>query len=340
MKKMSKGILMTALICGAVYLGGSSVYANELQEFALDEYVVTAARTAHEASEDDDDCTTDIICKHCEQIAVAGNASHTPGADDNNCKTPIVCSVCGKTTTEAKEHDFTGEWQKTEDEHWHICANNGCTVEDSRKAHIFDENGECTCGKTATYVSNEAELIAAIENGGMIMLISDITLTDCLKVTKDTVIDLNGHTITTDNDAFDVWNATLTVSGEGTMTGDEFYGPIQVWGGTVNLLGCTVDGNVWVDEDGGAVHLYSGYVRTFGGAGQIAISGGQVAELLITTAAVTVTGGTVTVNDMKWCENGTLTISGGTFGFDPTAYLADGYTAIEAEGKWTVTKTN
>ena len=44
MKKMSKGMLMTALICGAVYLGGSTVYANELQEFSLDEYVVTAAR--------------------------------------------------------------------------------------------------------------------------------------------------------------------------------------------------------------------------------------------------------------------------------------------------------
>ncbi len=45
MKKMSKGMLMTALICGAVYLGGSPVNANELQEFSLDEYVVTAART-------------------------------------------------------------------------------------------------------------------------------------------------------------------------------------------------------------------------------------------------------------------------------------------------------
>ena len=42
---MSKGMLMTALICGAVYLGGSHVYASELQEFSLDEYVVTAART-------------------------------------------------------------------------------------------------------------------------------------------------------------------------------------------------------------------------------------------------------------------------------------------------------
>ena len=45
MKKMTKGMLMTALICGAVYLGASPVYASELQEFSLDEYVVTAART-------------------------------------------------------------------------------------------------------------------------------------------------------------------------------------------------------------------------------------------------------------------------------------------------------
>lgn len=45
MKKMSKGMLMTTLICGAVYLSGSPVYASELQEFSLDEYVVTAART-------------------------------------------------------------------------------------------------------------------------------------------------------------------------------------------------------------------------------------------------------------------------------------------------------
>ena len=45
MKKMSKGMLMTALICGAVYMGASPVYANDVQEFTLDEYVVTAART-------------------------------------------------------------------------------------------------------------------------------------------------------------------------------------------------------------------------------------------------------------------------------------------------------
>ncbi|MBR4958800.1 MAG: TonB-dependent receptor plug domain-containing protein [Phascolarctobacterium sp.] len=45
MKKMSKGMLMTALICGTVYMGATPVYANDVQEFTLDEYVVTAART-------------------------------------------------------------------------------------------------------------------------------------------------------------------------------------------------------------------------------------------------------------------------------------------------------
>lgn len=44
MKKMSKGLLMTALICGTMNL---TVHAQaaEPQEFVLDEYVVTAART-------------------------------------------------------------------------------------------------------------------------------------------------------------------------------------------------------------------------------------------------------------------------------------------------------
>jgi hypothetical protein len=37
---------------------------------------------------------------------------------------------------------------------------------------------------------------------------------------------------------------------------------------------------------------------------------------------------------------GTLIISGGTFGFDPTSYLADGYTATENEGIWTVAPSN
>ncbi len=44
MKKMTKAMLMTALIIGAVQWGGTPVHAEELNTFALDEYVVTATR--------------------------------------------------------------------------------------------------------------------------------------------------------------------------------------------------------------------------------------------------------------------------------------------------------
>ena len=46
MKKrtLTKGMLMTALICGCVQWGGTAVHAAELQEFTLDPMVVTAQR--------------------------------------------------------------------------------------------------------------------------------------------------------------------------------------------------------------------------------------------------------------------------------------------------------
>lgn len=42
---MSKGLLMTALVTGSVMWGGTSVFAEELQEYTLDQMVVTAQRT-------------------------------------------------------------------------------------------------------------------------------------------------------------------------------------------------------------------------------------------------------------------------------------------------------
>lgn len=45
MKKMTKAMLMTALILGSVQWGGTPVHASELDTFTLDEYVVTATRT-------------------------------------------------------------------------------------------------------------------------------------------------------------------------------------------------------------------------------------------------------------------------------------------------------
>lgn len=51
-KTVSRGMLMTALICGCVVWGGNEVSAQEkLSEFTLDEYVVTATRTMKQLQE-------------------------------------------------------------------------------------------------------------------------------------------------------------------------------------------------------------------------------------------------------------------------------------------------
>ena len=42
MKKMTKAMLMTALILGSVQWGGTTVHAEELHEFTLDPMIVTA----------------------------------------------------------------------------------------------------------------------------------------------------------------------------------------------------------------------------------------------------------------------------------------------------------
>ena len=197
-------------------------------------------------------------------------------------------------------------------------------------------------------VSTETELIAALANGGNIMLTGDITVSDeywgGYEITKNTTIDLNGHTITgvhvfTPNPE----NAgiVLTISGNGTIkaTDPDNDMPVDVWG-TLNLLGGTIEGDTnifgtinmsggWVDQlntdklnsDDDTSHITGGYVRHLNCWGGI----------------VTISGGHVEALGIKY---GTIIISGGTFGFDPTAYLAEGYTATEADGKWVVTCAN
>ncbi|WP_307770444.1 hypothetical protein [uncultured Phascolarctobacterium sp.] len=49
MKKLaSKGLLMSALICGNVLLGSTAAFAEEVHEYDLDAMVVTATRTEQE----------------------------------------------------------------------------------------------------------------------------------------------------------------------------------------------------------------------------------------------------------------------------------------------------
>ncbi len=72
-KTLSKGMLMTALVCGLVQWGGTAVHAAELQEFTLDPMVVTAQRM--ETRDLDTPASTTVIT--AEEIAQSG----APNAD-------------------------------------------------------------------------------------------------------------------------------------------------------------------------------------------------------------------------------------------------------------------
>ena len=192
--------------------------------------------------------------------------------------------------------------------------------------------------------STETELIAALENGGNIMLTGDITASDDYEISKNTAIDLNGHTITGVG-VFSLSgyeeNIVLTISGNGTVknTNPNFTSAISGFG-TLNLLGGTIEGGV---DTFGTTIMSDGWVdqlntdKHYSDEDTSSITGGYVGHLNCWGGILTISGGHVEALGIKY---GRIIISGGTFGFDPTAYLAEGYTATENEGIWTVAPSN
>ena len=184
--------------------------------------------------------------------------------------------------------------------------------------------GTCVCGAAIVAQVGDvyyATLEEAVEVGGSIRLLADVTLPDinALWITKDTAFDLNGHSITGVWGVFDIDGCTLTLTGSGTVkSGDpDMDYAIDVYNGVLNFRGGTVEGNL---------NVY----------GTATVSGGRVDCLILGDGTATVTGGRV---DRINSYGGTLVVKGGIFGFDPTAYLAEGYIATcnDSDSLWTVT---
>ena len=77
------------------------------------------------------------------EMTVTVNDGHTLLADDNDCTTPVYCKFCNEEVIAAKSHRFTGNWQNDETAHWHICQNENCTVTDTKTAHSGEDDGNC-----------------------------------------------------------------------------------------------------------------------------------------------------------------------------------------------------
>ena len=241
--------------------------------------------------------------------------------------------VLGKTTTAAinleagKHYTFTLKVGKD------VVSIDDVTVADWEEEDI---DGGVAEEVLFVEVSTAEEFTAAIEDGGKIKLMDNITLDDFF-VSSDVVLDMNGYDITS-KWMFNAEDCSIIISGDGTIKSNEddpyvnlINAHLKLQGGTMK---CTLDVN-----DGSTITVSGGSIDEVQIRDAIAtISGGNIDMLEIRNKGnVYISGGNVSTLEY---HGGTLIISGGTFGFDPISYLADGYTVTENEGIWTVAPSN
>ena len=202
---------------------------------------------------------------------------------------------------------------------------------------------------TATAVTNEEELQAALSAGRNVRLTEDINLTEPIVVgepyvTKaaaviDVTVDLNGKTITSPADVFEVKDGTLTIVGDG------------------NVKAATGNGTPYC-----AVWAYGdAVVNIYGGVYEIGYQAGDYNDLIYAkqNATINIYGGefmnsgrdnafVLNLNDANR-TTAAINVYGGKYhNFDPSnnasenadfSFLADGYGSYELEaGVWTVVK--
>ena len=192
----------------------------------------------------------------------------------------------------------------------------------------------------AAAVTTEDELIKAVKNGGTVVLWDDIELNTNLALTEnETVLDLNGHTVTFDEDGL------IDLSGDASLTikGGTFDMPTD----TTSQLGYLVraEGNSKVVIENGVFNAGLTCVQA-GDNAQVEIKGGTYSAF-------------ATYKNEYWLlnlidedrETTNITVCGGTFiNFDPsnnvcegngTNFVAEGYQSTEvSEGKYVVTDVN
>ena len=143
-----------------VTVNGKSVTLDENNQFVIspadgEQRIVVADKVGNMAS-----------------VAVTVNDGHTASEDDGDCTTPVKCIYHNDVIViPAKQHDFSGEWHKDENEHWHSCQNSGCTISEAKTAHSGNDDNDCTtpvaceCGYVLTAARSEHTWGEWVSNG-------------------------------------------------------------------------------------------------------------------------------------------------------------------------------
>lgn len=145
----------------------------------------------------------------------------------------------------------------------------------------------------------------------------------------ETTITINGTvSAMAENAIYQPQAGTTTING--TVTGG-----IEAKAGAVTIK---TDATVTARETT-ATHTANGDgCSTQGYAVAVVDNAGYKGGAVVTIEGGTITGPVAQVVDSEAKEANTLTITGGTFTVDPSAYVAEGYEATESEGVWTVSE--
>ena len=206
-----------------------------------------------------------------------------------------------------------------------------------------------TIDATATEVTNQEELQAALSAGRNVRLTEDINLTAPIVVgepyvTKaaaviDVTVDLNGKTITSTKDAFEVKDGTLTIVGDGKVkaasTNGEPYCAVWAYGdAVVNIYGGVYEAgypagdynDLIYAKENATINIYGGEFMNSGRENAFVLN---LKDSDRATAAINVAGGKF--HNFDPSDNKSET--------EHTNFLVEGYGSYELEaGVWTVVK--
>lgn len=181
------------------------------------------------------------------------------------------------------------------------------------------------------------DLMAELALGGIVKLTNNMIINQPIMITKDAVIDLNGYTIESTQDVFDV-SAKLTIEGKGKV--------IAASDNTCSWCTVFAHDNADVTINGGEYSIgapdgdYNDLIYARDNA-KITISGG-----MYHSSGSVRNDGTAFVLNLKDNSNASIVVNGGVFdGFNPAKantepggdynFVADGYESYEvSENVW------
>lgn len=174
-------------------------------------------------------------------------------------------------------------------------------------------------------VRTEEELIQAVATGGTVVLGADIELQGYVEIMADTVLDLNGHTLSAAQETYSV----VLMSRRGSSV----------------VIRDSVGGGGLFDAD---AYVYYSQEST----GSLTVEGGHIANVNVVGGTLTLSGGNIDMvefdgapSSLYIVKEDAATVSEwvcgrGTVNFDPSNHLKTGYEAINnGDGTYTIQTT-